>query len=83
MKFELPGLAAAMALRGLDVEALVEAASDAGRPVGSDTVRKALRGLPVSMVSATRIAAVLRTRQPIPRMADLLGSSSESVSSVA
>ena len=72
MKFALPGLATSMALRGMDVEALVEAANDAGRPVGPDTIRKALKGQPVSMVSATRIAGVLRTRQPLPGMADLL-----------
>ena len=82
MKFALPGLATSMALRGLDVDALVEAANAVGRHVGADTVRKALRGQPVSMVSATRIAGVLRTRQPLPGMADLLGSP-DSVSSVA
>jgi hypothetical protein len=73
MKFILPGLATSMALRGLDVDALAEASRAGGKPVSADTVRKALAGHPVSIVSATRIASVLSSNPPIPGMADLIG----------
>jgi hypothetical protein len=55
-----------MGARGIDVGDLVEAAGAAGRPVSADTVRKALQGRPVILVSATRIAAVIESRPPRP-----------------
>ncbi len=73
MKFTMPRLVTAMAVRAIDATELARCARDHGMPVSAATIRKAMKGEPVTVRCATRIASVLDTIPALPEMTEVIG----------
>ncbi len=73
MKFTMPRLVTAMAVRAVDATELARCARDQGMPVSAATIRKAMKGQPVNLITATRIASVIRTIPVLTQMTEVIG----------